>query len=84
MKAMYADRVYVLARAKMLAASFIVVAASVHGTYAYGTTLMWNGADGDTWNAAASNWLDGETPSAWVDMAGATFGSAASVALNRS
>ena len=31
MKTMYADRVYVLARAKMLAASFIAVAASVQG-----------------------------------------------------
>ena len=41
--------------------------------------LTWNGASGAAWKG--SNWLDGETQSAWVDGADATFSGAASVML---
>ncbi len=42
-------------------------------------SLVWNGADGAPWEG--ENWLDGETPSAWVDGANATFNGAATVSL---
>ena len=45
------------------------------------TTLTWNGADGASWTTG-ENWLDGETPSAWVDGASAVFPSAATVTLD--
>jgi len=44
------------------------------------TTLIWNGVDGAAWEE--QNWLDGETPSAWVDGANAEFPAAATVALS--
>lgn len=50
------------------------------GAYADGTTLTWNGAAGASWEGA--NWLNGETPSAWVDGANAIFPEAATVALS--
>ena len=59
-----------------------LLTAVVQGAHADGMALTWNGSDGDMWNAATGNWLDGETPSAWMDGASATFGSAASIALN--
>ena len=46
-----------------------------------GTTLTWNGGDGASWTTG-ENWLDGETPSAWVDGANAVFPSAATVTLD--
>ena len=60
--------------AAMMAVSFVSVA------FADGTTLTWNGADGASWNG--DNWLNGETPSAWIDGANAVFPSAATVTLN--
>lgn len=60
--------------AAMMAVSFVSVA------FADGTTLTWNGADGAAWNGA--NWLNGETPSAWVDGANAVFPAAATVSLD--
>lgn len=56
------------------------VAASVMSARADIKTLTWNGADGAAWTTG-ENWLDGETPSAWVDGANAVFPSAATVAL---
>ena len=50
------------------------------GAYADGTTLTWNGAAGASWEGA--NWLNGETPSAWVDGANAIFPEAATVSLS--
>ena len=61
--------------AAMMAAAFLSVA------FADGTTLTWNGADGASWTTG-ENWLNGETPSAWVDGANAVFPSAATVTLN--
>ena len=43
-------------------------------------TLVWNGVDGAKWEEA--NWLDGETPSAWVDGANAIFSGTATVSLS--
>lgn len=45
------------------------------------TTLTWNGADGASWTTG-ENWLDGATPSAWVDGANAVFPGAATVTLD--
>ena len=61
--------------AAMMAVLFVSVA------FADGTTLTWNGADGASWTTG-ENWLNGETPSAWVDGANAVFPSAATVTLN--
>ena len=40
------------------------------------TTLTWNGADGASWTTG-ENWLDGITPTNWVDGASAVFSGAA-------
>ena len=50
------------------------------GANADGTTLTWNGTEGASWEG--TNWLNGETPSAWVDGASAVFPSAATVTLD--
>ena len=44
------------------------------------TTLTWNGADGAAWTG--ENWLDGETPTNWVDGASAVFPDAATVTID--
>lgn len=59
--------------AAMMAVSFVSVA------FADGTTLTWNGADGASWNG--DNWLNGETPSAWIDGSSVVFPVGATVAL---
>ena len=39
--------------------------------------LVWNGADGASWDAASTNWLDGTgAATAWIPGANALFGSA--------
>lgn len=53
----------------------------VGAAFADGEDLTWNGSAGASWNGAEQNWLDGETPSAWVDGGDATFSDAASVTL---
>ena len=47
---------------------------------AFADTYMWNGAVGAAWTAG-ENWLDGETSSAWIGGASASFGAGASVSL---
>ena len=47
---------------------------------AFADTCTWNGADGAAWTTG-ENWLDGETPSAWVEGASALFGTDAAVSL---
>ncbi|MBP3406856.1 MAG: hypothetical protein J6N18_12200, partial [Kiritimatiellae bacterium] len=59
--------------AAMMAASFAL------GSLADAKTLTWNGASGASWEGA--NWLDGETPSEWVDGANAVFAAAATVSV---
>ena len=44
-------------------------------------TLIWNGEDGARWEDA--NWLDGETPSTWIEGANAVFPASAAVLLGR-
>ena len=64
-----------------IAAAICVVAASPSWADADSKTLTWNGADGASWTTG-ENWLDGETPSAWVSSANAVFPSAATVTLD--
>ena len=60
----------------------IIVTCLAAGTAsADGTSLTWSGAGGAAWSGTEQNWLDGETPSAWIDGANATFGGAAYVSL---
>ena len=66
-----------IGRAALIAA---VICVAVMSSFA-GTTLTWNGEDGASWTTG-ENWLDGETPSAWVDGANAVFPSAATVTLD--
>lgn len=65
---------------------FVMIGAAVVclalGAYADGTTLTWNGAAGASWTTG-ENWLNGETPSAWVDGANAEFPGDATIALSR-
>ena len=69
---------------KMIRAAIAVIcvaAALPSWADADGKTLTWNGADGASWTTG-ENWLDGETPSAWVDGANTVFPSAATVTLD--
>ncbi len=68
-------------KAAISAAAICVAAALPSWADADGKTLTWNGADGASWTTG-ENWLDGETPSAWVDGASAVFPSAATVTLD--
>ena len=51
--------------------------------YADVQTLTWNGTDGAAWTTG-ENWLDGETPAAWIEGANASFVADAAVSLPRS
>ncbi|MBQ7190119.1 MAG: autotransporter-associated beta strand repeat-containing protein [Kiritimatiellae bacterium] len=42
-----------------------------------GEPFVWNGADGGSWDAETQNWLDGETPCAWVNGTNALFAASA-------
>ena len=60
------------------------IAAVMAASFAFGLladtrTLTWNGANGASWEGA--NWLDGDTPSSWVDGANAVFTAAATVSI---
>lgn len=76
---MHKTLIGVIGRASLVAAA---ICTAVISSYADGTTLTWNGADGASWKG--ENWLeaDGETPSAWIDGANAVFPSAATVTLD--
>ena len=52
--------------------SVLAAGVTLQSVHADGTALTWNGSGGDAWNATSGNWLDGETPTAWVDGASAT------------
>ena len=70
-----------IGRAALVAVA-LCVATAPSPSFADGTTLTWNGADGASWKG--ENWLaaDGVTPSAWIDGANAVFPSAATVTLD--
>ena len=61
----------------------ICVAMTISPLYADVQTLTWNGASGAAWTVG-ENWLDGETPSAWIGGASASFGAGSSVSLSNS
>ena len=66
-------------KVRVLGCAVLLVAGGA--TYGDGESLDWNGAPGGSWNQG-NNWLDGETPSEWVDGASVNFGGAASVTLD--
>ena len=70
-----------IGRAALVAVA-LCVATAPSPSFADGTTLTWNGADGASWKG--ENWLeaDGVTPSVWIDGANAVFPSAATVTLD--
>ena len=61
-------------RSKSLLAAVVAVGAALCST-AEVKTLVWNGSAeaGNEWNRVALNWLDGETPTTWIDGSDARF-----------
>lgn len=74
------SRTSLLGRGALVATVLFYASAETPSAFA-GTTLTWNGADGASWTTG-ENWLDGETPSVWVDGANAVFPAAATVTLD--
>lgn len=58
---------------RLLELTVLVVAGTALCANAEVKTLVWNGEPGAEWNRTSQNWLDGETPTTWIDGSDARF-----------